>query len=419
VTVRSAAADLLDEHEHGFQQLLAQAARRSQAGHHGAAAVYAQAAAFHAWLNHTGRFASPELEAIVAAAAAAIPSPAGRRLGPTDDPGPRRADAPPSVLHVATQTYPTGGHTQMLTQWIEQDRAGRHRLVVTRQATVPVPVKVTDRPGLVGVDLLDRRPGGLLRRAAALRRRAASADLVVLHTHPYDVVPLLALSTPGMPAVVTVNHADHVFWVGVGVTTVLANLRGSGSRLAVDRRGVDERRCLVMPRPLMPASRQRTREDAKRSLGLRPQDVVIVTAADGSKYGSVGGPVFLDLLVPVLQANPDVVLVAAGPSPVGRWASAGAEAGVQGRIRALGRLPDVRGLHEAADLYVDSFPFSSLTSMLEAASYGTPVVTYRGHPRECLVLGADSIGLDDHMLCPDSPRAEAVGALAADPAPAP
>jgi hypothetical protein len=36
--------------------------------------------------------------------------------------------------------------------------------------------------------------------------------------------------------------------------------------------------------------------------------------------------------------------------------------------------------------------------------YATPVVTYRGHPEECDVLGADTRGLDTHMLRPRTPE---------------
>ena len=70
----------------------------------------------------------------------------------------------------------------------------------------------------------------------------------------------------------------------------------------------------------------------------------------------------------MFERRTDALLLAAGPSPDADWMPAGERTG--GRIRALGRLPEVTLLHEAADVYVDSFPFSSLTSLLKQAATG-------------------------------------------------
>jgi glycosyltransferase involved in cell wall biosynthesis len=388
-----AAVPRLDAHYAEFRGLVDTARRHLDRGRYDAAAGYCQIAGMHAWMNPVGLFGSDELEALLGRLSTRLPAdPSGRRpLGPARN-----------VLHVATQVYQTGGSTQAIASWMEQDTGRRHRVCITRQGPVEIPPKIVERLQ-AGSDLLclDARPGGLLARSAALRAAAADADVVVLHLHPCDVVASIAFAAAAdPPPVVYVDHADHVFWLGRNVAHLLLSMRDSGRALAMSRRGIAAERCFVMPRPLRVAQRSVERAEAKRRLGLPLDRVLVVTAADGSKYRPVGQPAFLDLVVGLMSRHPDMIFRAAGPAPEGDWAAAAAATG--GRLRALGRLPDPSLLQQAADVYLDSFPFSSLTSLLEAGAFATPVVTYRGHPAECHVLGADTRGLHDHMLCPAS-----------------
>lgn len=386
----------LDVHYHEFYTLLNRTRAYLFEGQAETAAVWAQIASQYAWLNHTGLFSSPELESAL------------REIGSTstgvDIPNFRTSN-PVEVLHVVTQAYQTGGSTQAVASWIEQDRGRHHRVCITRQGPREVPEKVLSR--LLSPDdlvRLDARKGGLIQRATMLRRIAMTADVVVLHTHPYDVVPIIAFAgIRSGPPRIYVNHADHVFWLGGSVADVVLHMRDSGLQLATARRGIDAKRSAVLARPLTKHARAHTRDDAKRRLGVDPSQVLLTTVADGTKYKPISSESFLDLVRPAISRHLNAQLLAAGPSPSGAWAVA--EAHTNGRIRALGRLPSATILHEAADIYVDSFPFSSLTSLIEAGSLGTPVVTYRGHPEACAVLGADTPGLDELMLRPSTPDA--------------
>lgn len=378
----------LDEHYREHLELVARSQRMLDRGAYEAAAAWAQIAGHHAWMNHTGVFASPELESILGQIGAGLPAPARRATA---------VGGREEVLQVVTQCYGTGGSTQALACWIQQDAARHHRLCITRQRGKPAPDKILaplERPE----DLirLDTRPGGLVSRAARLRAIASDADIVLLHTHPYDVVPLIAFSgTDGLPPVVYVEHADHVFWLGLSVANVVMQMRDSGRRVGAERRNIKPDRVVMVPRPLRPPDRVTDRLDAKRQLGVAPEQVLLVTAADPYKYEPVSGPSFLDVITPFVESHPSVSLYAAGPTPDGAWLRAAECTG--GRVRALGMLPDTRLLQEAADVYVDSYPFSSLTSLLEAGALGVPALTFRGHPDECAVFAADTPCINEHL----------------------
>ncbi|SEB56653.1 hypothetical protein SAMN04489844_0545 [Nocardioides exalbidus] len=379
-----------------FQDLVNRSRILERRGRHEPAAVAAMTAATFAWCNPTGSFASPELERVLVGLGASVEPvlrrPVLRR--------PQQRDVRPRVLHVASQLYATGGHTQMLANWLHLDSDRDHHVVVTAQGEREVPKKITaSLTGPDSVTLLDSPGHGLVTRAATLRRLAVEFDHIVLHVHPNDVVAWIALS--GMqdrPEVLLVNHADHVFWLGASLADRVVNLRHSGARLNAERRGIAEDRNALLVRPLQLKERSLSREEARSRLGIDSDAVVIVSAADTYKYGAAPGEGLLDVLLPVLRDHPEVRMHVAGPSPDGDWKVLADE----GLGRAWGLLPDVGTLLEAADIYIDSYPFSSLTSMLEAATLHTPVMTWRDPDERVAVLGADTPELEDVLIATTS-----------------
>jgi hypothetical protein len=343
------------------------------------AAVNAQVAAEYAWHNHCGLFFSPELEAL------------GRRLSvfvaqtkTTRSKGARR-----KVLHVLTHAVKTGGHTRLAWRWAQQDQSSEHSFALVRQGRFELP-RVFVKMIRQGIQVLRlNRAGSLFDWAAALRACALEADFVVLHTHPSDIVPLLALSHIGVPVII-VNHADHVFWLGSSLAWVVANIRDSGLELSFKRRDVPVERNVIVPIPLQFTERQWTRDRAKQQLGLPKDCVVLLSIASAYKFAAIENLDFLRLTGKVLEQHPNVVVLVVGPTAEGRWVDWMKQ--FSGRAFAIGPTTDLSMFHQAADIYLDSIAFASLTSALETVLYGVPFVSF------CPVVGADVLFTDDPGL---------------------
>jgi hypothetical protein len=233
--------------------------------------------------------------------------------------------------------------------------------------------------------------------ARRLRDAAAAADTVVLHTDGDDVVPMLAFAArPGGQRVLLLDHADHAFWLGSSISDLVVALRRSGLRLARRRRSIAPERSVLLPIVVDPVERELPRDVARRSLDLPQDAVVVLSVARGVKYRSFEGVGFVASLLPVLQQHPQAVVLAVGPDGGGEWDEASRLTG--GRIKAVGPRDDAGPYFQAADVYVDSSPISSTTSLLEAGSYGLPLVTRPLVSADAGVLCVDSPGLDETMF---------------------
>jgi hypothetical protein len=386
---------LVADHARAYRALLADVVPLISARRFHDAAAAAQVAANHAVHWHPGRFVCPDLEAIVAHLGAAALPHVGSGVAP-------RPDRPMSVLHVATEFYAVGGHSRMAAHWMNEDSDNRHSLALTRQHEIVPPELATAVAASRGsITLLNRTPGDLLGWARRLQRLIAEADCVILHVHSMDVIPFLALA--GMahrPPVLLVNHADHLFWLGANFVDLVVSTRASGDRLTRDRRGIPDARRAVIPLCLAPPDASMARAEARRRLGFPEDQLIILTVARALKFKRVGHEEFPDPLVPLLEANPRARLVVLGPGGQVDWSRA--EAAVPGQVIAVPATPETAPYFAAADIYLDSFPFVSVTSMLEAGLRGLPLVTRQPFGPECAVMGSDSPGIELEILRADS-----------------
>ena len=155
-------------------------------------------------------------------------------------------------------------------------------------------------------------------------------------------------------------------------------------------------------------------------VGISDRDPIVSTIAPPYKYATTDGPSFLDLIGRVLGRANSVHLVAVGTSDeTPGWDEL--KRAYPDRVHLLGHRTEYLSVIEASDVYLDSFPFSSITAMLEAAFHAVPVVTRSNPPNG--PLNFDDFGLhpplvssaDEWMAlvelwCSDTRLAAAVGA---------
>jgi hypothetical protein len=376
----------LHDNAAAFAESLQQARTLAAAGRFDEAAAQATVAAYLAHRRHCGLFVSPDLEDLLMTIGdKTLAGPSGPR---------RRSTGIRNIVHVGTNMSLVSGNPRLVRRWIQQDSTRCSSLILTRQAPDPVPAELRAAVESSGgrITVLNETATRFVERARMLRRAAAGADVIVLHCWEMDVIPLIAFSDPcGLPPIVVVNHGDHWFWLGAAISDAVVNLRESGRKLTARRRGFDAARNLLLPTPLEPAKRTMSRTEAKRAIGVHLDSVVLLSIASAPKFKTVDGVSFAEAHVPVIANHPDAVLVVVGPAGREDW-SAEIRA-THGRIKVLPETSATSVYYQAADIYVDSFPFTSITSLLEAGSYGVPVVTRFPFPAESAILGPDAPGL--------------------------
>jgi glycosyltransferase involved in cell wall biosynthesis len=356
--------------------------RRAEAGDLEGVLRSATVAANFAWRAPIGMLNDPELERLVVGAAGG-----GTRLDPDRSTG--------RVLHVLSEAYEIGGHSRLVWRWIARDPRRSDVALTNQDSPVPEPLRAAVTAS--GGRLLDLRSAvpTLTGRAQALRALMDSADIVVHHVHPYDAVALAAAALPGeRPPVVVENHADFNFWLGLGCADVVSDFLDRGRQWSQHLRGIASERLGLLPLPVDEVPARATAAAVRRTLRLGPDDVVALSVSILAKTAPVWGRGFAALLERVLETHPRLKVVLAGPPPVGSWGPL-----VQrfpGRLVMPGPVSDPYSLYAAADIYLESYPVPSGTSVLEAAMAGLPVLTLQdltarhGHAR---LFHADSPGL--------------------------
>jgi GT2 family glycosyltransferase len=359
------APSTLQNHE-AFERGLMQVEQALARGDLEQALEAAHGAAYHAWMHHCGIFVSPRLEQLLAqigarlpAAPTAVPNTSGRRR----------------MLTLMSSAHAVGGHSRIAWRWIRMDEASEHTLVLTQQGQAPIPEQLLalKTQGRLRIVQLDET--SWCARASALQQHLAQADQVVLLPHPHDILPCTAL--PPMrdaPPTVMLDHASHVFWLGVTVSRVVLN---TATVVLERRRGIAPAHIGWALLPMDFSHLDAPADlDVRRKFSIPAEATLLLSGGAAFKYWPIEGLSLAERIAPVLERHSQAHLLVIG-SPTGPfWEPLLSR--FPGRVHLHGYLkePELVACYQACDIYLDSLPLSSPTTLLEAAALGKPVVRY-------------------------------------------
>ncbi len=286
-------------------------------------------------------------------------------------------------LHVMTRSYLSGGHTRVVERWIDASPANqRHDVVLISQGKRPVPRLLEKVAQQKNGEVFQLSEGMVCEKARELRAIAGRYEAVILHTHQYDVVPVVAFASEEFRRpVILFNHCDHLFWVGASISDLVVNFRTTTLELGRQARTIQEDAVLPLPMVALPDKQFIQSESAtaiKASLGFPSDSKVIVTVASAYKYKAVAGFDFLATIQEILSREPKAVLLAIGPTEQEpEWRKL--REMTSGRVRAIGIVPasELDRYLFIADVALESFPVNSPTALMEIARYKIPCLTLR------------------------------------------
>ena len=281
-----------------------------------------------------------------------------------------------SVLHYSTAVYQVGGHSRVIERWIENSPDDEvHSFAFSTTSIFPDRLvdAVKNKGGEI-IDLSDKK--NVVEKALELRRIASSYEKVVLHVFGNDYIPLIAFGTENFKRPVFLfNQIDHLFWVGVSIADCVVDYRKYGDEILKKYRGGKVNRIIPLPVDFE-LKHKYTREEAREMLNLPLDKKIVFSSGYGYKFMPQDGYNFGDFMEKFYQKRKDVLFVLVGPNAD--------MLGIKGKIPQesylfLESMPNDEYLKylAAADIVIDSMPFSGGLTVVDAIIAKKPVLSLK------------------------------------------
>lgn len=285
-----------------------------------------------------------------------------------------------TVLMVMTGAASIGGHTGLVNNWISFDSSRTYSVVLTNYSQIPDFLENSVKKSGGRITILHGKND--YARAERLLQISQRFEKIVLFTHMYDVVPLMAYSNVNWRIpIYFYRHANFLFSVGLAISDCLLTLCEYDLKKTIYCTGASNVERLDFPTNVIaaePELLQMNKSDIKVSIreqyGLADMERLIISMGDDFKFKKIVGYDFQEFVIQLLEKAPADVyfLIIGADKNAERWKKL--ERKTKGHGVAVGRLErnEVSRLLYAADIFVTSFPMEA-SGAEEAWMYGVPV----------------------------------------------
>jgi glycosyltransferase involved in cell wall biosynthesis len=260
-----------------------------------------------------------------------------------------------SLLHVATELGEVGGHARVLHQFLKRHEERNQIVILTNQSIKDVPQWFMNDIGNIPLVSLESI-SSLFERAYILRYISNLSKRIILYHHPYDAVPIMALSHDKCPPVLLENHAHSWFWLGPTIADMVFAHTGFHTDFTRKTRPVDN--VYYMPftqlNDIDVAFDQKDKAKAKEKLNISPNALCIITIGTAEKFIPNSQYNFYKTAKKIVERFKNVELFVIGTTYDKKY-----DLNTQ-KIHFLGPVTDPSDYYKAADICLDALPQPSL-----------------------------------------------------------
>lgn len=289
------------------------------------------------------------------------------------------------ILIVMTESGAVGGHSVLVNNWMRWDVENSYSVAFTNQNYEDVVdfIKISVESSCGKIFCLE---GDYISKTKKLMDISQDFQKVLLFTHMYDVVPVLAYGNNRWEIpVLFYNHADFRFSFGFSIADRILELSPYDQDKTERFRGVPKGQSIVVQFPnggkiVESPDKQKinkrllNKKELKHLLaekyGFNENEKLIVSAGADFKYENILGyefNKFVNVLLDKYNYKANFLIIGADKEKE-KWKKLYNVTG--GRGRALGVLPrqEMEDLIAVADLYIVSFPMAASGAMVAKKS---------------------------------------------------